>query len=85
MIFRKRPSDSRGLQIAESKTIQYTATVRVAVSNVFQILLAALREIFDESSYTRFLSRRKLASSPAAYQEFTRENELSRARRPRCC
>jgi hypothetical protein len=44
-----------------------------------------LREIFDESAYARFLERRQLATSPQAYAEFLRENERSRARRPRCC
>jgi len=49
------------------------------------ILLATLREIFDESAYLRFLSRNHLASSPAAYAAFLRESELAKARRPRCC
>ncbi len=46
---------------------------------------AALREIFDESAYSRFLSRRKLASSRDTYAAFLREQELIKARRPRCC
>ncbi len=49
------------------------------------IFLAALREIFDESAYLRFLTRHQLASSPAAYAAFLRESELAKARRPRCC
>ena len=50
-----------------------------------QTFLAALREIFDESAYARFLSQRQLASSRAAYASFRREYELKKARRPRCC
>ncbi len=52
---------------------------------VFVVLWAILREIFDESAYRRFLVRQKLTSSPAAYGEFLRETEVSKARRPRCC
>jgi hypothetical protein len=50
-----------------------------------QILLAALREIFDESAYSRFLNQRQLASSRAAYAAFRQEHEVAKARRPRCC
>ena len=50
-----------------------------------QIFLATLREIFDESAYSRFLSQRQLASSRAAYASFRREYEVTKARRPRCC
>jgi hypothetical protein len=50
-----------------------------------QVLLAALREIFDESAYARFLSQRQLVSSRAAYASFRREYEVTKARRPRCC
>ena len=48
-------------------------------------LLAALREIFDEAAYERFLERASLASSPQAYAEFLREQERISAPRPRCC
>ena len=51
----------------------------------FKTLRAALCEIFDESAYSRFLVRRGMASSVAAYAEFLRETEKERARRPRCC
>jgi hypothetical protein len=50
-----------------------------------RILLATLREIFDESAYSRFLGRTKMTSSPAAYAEFREELEESKARRPKCC
>jgi hypothetical protein len=48
-------------------------------------LLAALREIFDEAAYQRFLERAGLASSPQAYAEFLREQERNSSPRPRCC
>jgi hypothetical protein len=53
--------------------------------NFVRILLAALREIFDEAPYARFLQRTHSASSPRAYAAFRREHEHRNARRPRCC
>jgi hypothetical protein len=50
-----------------------------------QILIGTLREIFDESAYARFLKQRQLTSSRAAYAAFRQENEVTKARRPRCC
>jgi hypothetical protein len=50
-----------------------------------QIFLAALREIFDESAYARFLNQRQLAPSRAAYACFRREYEVTKARRLKCC
>ena len=56
-----------------------------AIRVVLEVLLATLREIFDESAYARFLDRRGLAPSRFAYGEFLREGDEARARRPRCC
>jgi hypothetical protein len=50
-----------------------------------RVVSAALREIFDESAYARFLSQRQLVSSRAAYAAFRQEYESAKARRPRCC
>lgn len=50
-----------------------------------RILLATLREIFDETAYERFLRRTKLASSAYAYASFRREFEEAKTRRPKCC
>jgi hypothetical protein len=50
-----------------------------------RIMLATLREIFDESAYERFLYREQISSSPAAYAAFRREFEEARTRRPKCC
>jgi hypothetical protein len=49
------------------------------------LLWAALQEIFEESAYQRFLQRNNLATSREAYAAFVREQEFSKARRPRCC
>jgi hypothetical protein len=37
------------------------------ILKVLRTLLAILREIFDEAAYDRFLYRKRMASSPAAY------------------
>lgn len=50
-----------------------------------RILWAALREIFDESAYERFLARKNISSTPLAYAAFRQEFEESKTRRPKCC
>jgi hypothetical protein len=50
-----------------------------------RLLLATLREIFDEAAYERFLTRTQNSSSPKAYAAFRREFEEARTRRPKCC
>jgi hypothetical protein len=52
---------------------------------VTRLLVSTLREIFDESAYSRFLAQRELGSSPRAYAAFLREQEGIKARRPKCC
>ena len=49
-----------------------------------RILIAMLREVFDEAAYTRFLQRTQTVSSRAAYAAFWRERE-TKAPKPRCC
>ena len=60
-------------------------TVCGAVANLFAIALAALREIFDEAAYARFLVRAGMPSSSEAYAAFRREFEEIKSRRPKCC
>ena len=50
-----------------------------------RILMATLREIFDEAGYERFLGRTQMASSPQAYAAFREEFEEAKTRRPKCC
>ena len=50
-----------------------------------KLLVATVREIFDEAAYSRFLKRERAERSRESYAAFLRENELARARRPRCC
>jgi hypothetical protein len=55
------------------------------VHNFFQVLLAMLREIFDENAYQRFLLRTGSVASVHSYREFQRERESMVARRVKCC
>ena len=59
--------------------------VSTAARNSFRLSLTALREIFDEAAYARFLARTGQPSSRAAYVGFLRERAASQERRPRCC
>lgn len=52
---------------------------------VLRIAAEALREIFDESAYIRFLRHHQVPSGQASYAAFLREQEEIKARRPRCC
>jgi hypothetical protein len=75
-------SDSEGLAVFRGRgRPRHTILLRDAAL----LFLAALREIFDESAYTRFLTRSRMVASREAYAAFLRENELAKARRPRCC
>ena len=49
------------------------------------LIIAVMREIFDESAYERFLLRQKTVSSREAYAHFLREHAFAKARRPKCC
>ena len=53
--------------------------------NVMGTVLAALREIFDENAYARFLARHGMANSREAYALYLSESNVTRERRPRCC
>jgi hypothetical protein len=55
------------------------------IAKAARTLLAALREIFDESAYDRFLLRTSAARSIASYRAFTRERDAAMQRKPRCC
>jgi hypothetical protein len=55
------------------------------VVSSWHTFMAALREIFDEAAYARFLNRTGIASSSAAYAVFRQEFEEAKVRRPKCC
>ncbi len=53
--------------------------------NFVQTIRAALREIFDESAYDRFLLRTNAARSVVSYRDYMRERDAAMAQKPRCC
>lgn len=59
--------------------------LRTGLGQIMSLFLATLREIFDESAYARFLTRRQANSSPKAYAAFLREQSETRSGRHRCC
>jgi hypothetical protein len=59
--------------------------VRTKIHDFAAIAVAALREIFDEAAYARFLDRTGMRSSREAYAAFRREFEEAKVRRPKCC
>ena len=52
---------------------------------VLRLLWAALREIFDEAAYDRYLVSHELKSSSANYRAFLQERRAMVERKPRCC
>ena len=61
------------------------ALAAAVFGRVMQTIRAALREIFDESAYDRFLLRTHASRSVASYREFTRERDAAMLKKPRCC
>lgn len=59
--------------------------IRNSTAKLFGTMFAALREIFDEAPYARFLSRTGMESSSEAYAAFRQEFEEAKVRRPKCC
>ena len=55
------------------------------ISTTVALIASTLREIFDESAYTRFLARHELRVSRQSYAAFLHEQEFVKARRHRCC
>ncbi len=50
-----------------------------------EVLMQAMREIFDENAYARFLAYHRLDNTREAYASYLRESKTTRERRPRCC
>jgi hypothetical protein len=75
-------SAGRTLRLRSGQAVAAVPTWFVAMTRV---LISTLREIFDESAYSRFLSRHGINSCHQAYAAFLREQEGIKARRPKCC
>lgn len=55
------------------------------IRSFLQVLLATLREIFDENAYQRFLVRTGQVACVQSYRQFQQEREVGVATKPRCC
>jgi hypothetical protein len=55
------------------------------ITRFIRLLRAALREIFDETAYDRFLVRTNALRSVASYRDFMQEREAAMVKKPRCC
>jgi hypothetical protein len=55
------------------------------MKRAWQLLWQALREIFDEAAYERYLDRQQECAGPTSYAAFLAESRSQRERRPRCC
>jgi len=84
-------NESRELQTASIRrpTAESAGRPWAAVPTWFvratRLFRCTLREIFDESAYTRYLARHGITSCPSVYAAFLREQEMMKARRPKCC
>ncbi len=52
---------------------------------VLRVLWSALREIFDENAYARFLAAHHLENSAASYRRFLEERRQTIECRVKCC
>lgn len=55
------------------------------VKTAARLMWEALREIFDENAYARFLLTHRLEDSRESYRRYLGESDSARERRPRCC
>ncbi len=53
--------------------------------SALRLIWAALREIFDENAYERFLARHALRRCASSYASFLEDRRSAQERRPRCC
>jgi len=82
---RRTPTKSVSEHAASGSSYETLEDMLLRLTSALQTLRAALREIFDESAYDRFLLRTHAARSVASYRVFTRERDAAMATKPRCC
>jgi len=74
-----------GSQESEARMFRTEEAKMKSTRSFLQILLATLREIFDENAYQRFLERTGQGVCVQSYRQFQQEREAGVATRPRCC
>jgi hypothetical protein len=75
----------KGANAEGANPLEEANSMLKTVRNAAHLIADALREIFDESPYARFLARTGLPNSSTAYAEFLHQESHHRERRPRCC
>ena len=55
------------------------------LQKIWNVFTCALREIFDENAYHRFLARTNGVRSSASYHAFLRERHANSGQCRRCC
>jgi hypothetical protein len=59
--------------------------IRALLSDALHLLVAVLREIFDEAAYDRYLRQTGSTPSRKSFAEFITASNAKKERRPRCC
>jgi hypothetical protein len=59
--------------------------MRRRLQHTLSLLLATLREIFDEAAYARFLARQGMIHSRESYALFEKATRSQAERKIRCC
>ena len=82
---RRTPKALVAVHVASGSSHDAFLSLRRLCQDAWTVLLAALREIFDESAYDRFLLRTQRQRSIESYRVFMVERDAAAATRPRCC
>jgi len=81
-----RSGDLKNQQLtADARRRGEKSGLRWRLQNSWKILRFALREIFDESAYDRFLLRTNASRSVASYRAFISERDAAMVKKQRCC
>ena len=68
-----------------NKQMAYVQDLSKRARLALELLKQAMREIFDENAYARFLEYHGLRNTREAYASYLLESKTTRERRPRCC
>ncbi|HEV8183602.1 MAG TPA: hypothetical protein VGQ61_14575 [Candidatus Angelobacter sp.] len=82
---RRTPAMSVPKHAASGSPYEILKDLLPRLTTALQTLFAAIREIFDESAYERFLLRTNAGRSIASYRDFTHERDSAMLKKPRCC
>jgi hypothetical protein len=81
----RRHGESRKSSDFSDHPITRSTFALALINNAIRTFRSALREIFDESAYDRFLLRTHAPRSVTSYRDFMRERDAAMLKKPRCC